>query len=442
MAATRRWGRGINVNLLYKHVLNVKVVAKSLTLGSPFSKIFDMWTDVVSKNDSPGRLVRVVFSYPPRRGDVEGKSVEGVAFVPHLLRDFDKSCIDSNVLEADLEAAAVAIARLDGFSMQTSGGFNPNPMILYRPLRMREAILSSKIENTIASASEAALSEIEDPDRNEPREVANYFRAIEAGSHSRMALGESGIRGLHEMLLGGLEGNTKLTPGAYRDRQVFLGDRERGFTKARFVPPPVGEIPLLMHDLVEWLAQPDPNVSRLLMIGIMHYQFETIHPFSDGNGRLGRMLITLALCHKDLLSSPLIYPSGYINEHRQEYYDRLLAVSTKGDWTGWLGYYLRAISSEASDTLEKMIRLQKLRQTYLDRLSGRRYGQGILRLVDLLFERPALTPQYVVSRIGGSGPTARNYLEAMEKNGTLVELAGRRPKVYLAHEILSLVDEQ
>lgn len=339
-----------------------------------------------------------------------------------------------------MNEALVTLGRLDGLFLQTPGGVNFTPWVLLRPLRIREARLSSKIENTVASAAEVGMAAAGRSEQTEPREVENYIRAIELAIEKRWPTNEATIRALHRELLNGLPDMEAKHAGRYRPGQVYLGHSARGFQDARFVPPPAAEVPRLMAELVSFMRD-SGDVPRLIAAGIAHYQFETIHPFSDGNGRLGRMLITLSLCDDGMLSEPLIYPSAYIERSRQEYYDRLLRVSTHNDWHGWLAYFLDAVHSEAHATGHLIRRLLELREKYIGTFTGRRLGQGIIAAIDHLFESPVTSVALMHGKIGGSDQTARNYVDQLVEHGVL-RLHARvgREQWFSAWEILKIAD--
>ena len=183
-------------------------------------------------------------------------------------------------------------------------------------------------------------------------------------------------------------------------------------------------------------------MSALIALGLIHYQFETIHPFADGNGRLGRLLITLGLCDHGLLEAPLIYPSGYIEGHKQEYYDSLLAVSEEGDWARWLTFFLETVRSQAVDTKQRMHRLLELRDDYRNRVAHRPLSARIDRAIDHLFASPAVTARSLHTAVGGARQTVHNYLELLVEAGILNEITGRKKdQVYVASEILELADQ-
>ena len=197
-----------------------------------------------------------------------------------------------------------------------------------------------------------------------------------------------------------------------------------------------------MHDLVVYLREPPRGLSALVALGLTHYQFETIHPFADGNGRLGRLLITLGLCDHGLLGAPLIYPSGYIDANKQEYYDALLAVSQDGDWTRWLQFFLETVRSQAVDTTQRMHRLLELRDSFRQRVAHRPLSARIDRVIDHLFASPVVTARSLHEAVGGARQTAHNYIDLLVDASILREITGRKKdQVYLAAEILDMADQ-
>lgn len=390
-------------------------------------------------SDAPGRLVRTSFLD-------RGQAVEGWAFVPNtppslaeVLERIGPGAVGTIL---DLQhRASVAMGLLEGIFRQTPGGVNFNRWVLLQPLRLREARLSSQIENTVASAKEVGLLDIEREGRSEPLEVRNYMRAVEMAAKSSGPMTETNIRALHTELLRDVPRSEWKNPGKYRQAQVFIGDENLGFAEARFVPPPPQEVPRLMTEFAGYLAN-SGDTPPLLAAGIAHYHFETIHPFSDGNGRLGRMLITLSLCDGSSLTEPLIYPSGYIDRHKQAYYDGLLQVSLQGDWSRWLTYFLTALLTEAEGTRQRAERLLELRQRYVSLVSESAMQHRIISAIDFLFERPVLVPSMLRDNIGGTDQTARNYCRNLEDLDVLRKTCKvGKQHVYEAHEILAIAQE-
>ncbi len=402
-----------------------------------------MHPDIFHPERSTGRLVRAVF-HRLRIDDGKVRDVreEGYAFIPDEMPGLSEVLEDAATLLPMHEQAVALLGRLDGVFRDNPGGLNINPWVMYQPLRLREARLSSKIENTIASAAEIAAARVVRAARSEPHEVMNYINAIEQGSHREGPITEAHIRALHSVLLSGLPDSESKHPGRYRPKQVMIGDEGQSFTDARYVPPPPEEVASLMRDLVEYIREPPKGMPSLFVAAITHYQFEAIHPFADGNGRLGRMLITLSLCGGNLLSKPLIYPSGYINQHRQEYYDRLLRISTDGEWSAWIEYFLRVVIAETQSTIDRLRRLMELRQAFLDRVRDRSLGQRFTDAIDCLFEQSVLSVNGLRERIGGSDQTSRNYISLMLDKGIVRHLQDvGKTKLYYAPEIHQVADE-
>ncbi|MCC7387929.1 MAG: Fic family protein [Phycisphaerales bacterium] len=375
-------------------------------------------------------------------GRPEQHHIQGYAFIPNPAPGVPELREHVAEIIGPLEVASNAVGKLDGFFRQAPGGFNIDPWILFQPLRLREARLSSKIENTIASAREVAMQAHRPAERPEPLEVRNYLRAMNLAAQAPAPMSESRIRAMHEELLRDVPDAERKLPGRYRDRQVYIGDERLGFTRARFVPPPAAEVPGLMHDLVVYLREPPRGLSALLALGLSHYQFETIHPFADGNGRVGRLLITLGLCDHGLLEAPLIYPSAYIDANKQAYYDALLAVSERGDWAGWLRFFLETVRSQAVDTTQRMHRLLELRDDYRQRVSHRPLSARIDRVIDHLFASPVVTARSLHEAVGGARQTVHNYIDLLVEAGILLEITGRKKdQIYEASEILNLADQ-
>lgn len=405
-----------------------------------------MKPDQFHPDRSPGRLARIRFEDARVFGGrLERRVIEGWSFIPSpppTLADLSPSLLG---LMPQLEATSTALGRVTGAFTTQPESLNVDPRVLFRSLLTREARLSSTIENTIASPREIAVQELAGDttaSREDAREVANYLRAVERAHAGAWPINETTIRTMHADLLDGLSDAGAKLPGRYRTGDVYLGNRQNGFAGARFVPPPAAEVAPLMTDLSAYIQSPPAGLPALIAIAAAHYQFETIHPFTDGNGRLGRMLITLSLCAHGLLNDPIIYPSVYFEANRQEYYDALLRVSTHGDWARWIALFLEAVRSQAEDATRRMSGLLALRATYRTRLEDRRVHHRILQLVDHLFASPAISVKRAHKLLGGSPQTARSYIQLLVENGTLIEITGRgKDRVYLAYEVLQVADD-
>jgi Fic family protein len=385
----------------------------------------------------PGRYIpTAALQRVLRDGVPQMVEVTGQAFVPDPLPP--KLDLERFIgrLYPDLAAAESSLARLDGVA-----GTMVNPELLLRPLRMREAKLSSQIENTLASAEEIALVDAGRPvARHEGREVWNYLRALEHGLASPLPLCNRLIKEMHAILMEGVRGEDK-GPGEYRKVQNYIGTDGATLQHARFVPPPPAHVGQAMDDLERFLNTRSEQLPWLLATAMAHYQFECIHPFRDGNGRLGRLLIALSMCKAGVLARPLVYISAYFEQHRQIYYDLLLRVSARGDWEEWVRFFCTGISTQAEDGIARSRRLRDLRDHFRKQLSARRASALSLILVDHLFQRPAVTNAGVCELLSVTPPTAQLHIDSLVSKGILTEITGGSyGRVYMAKSILSIIE--
>lgn len=391
----------------------------------------------------PGAWVPTSFREIVARGD--SRVVEGSAFVPNPLPPRHDKDVFVGRLADDLIAAQGAVERLSGVVLAL-----PSPDLLLRPFRLREARLSSVIENTVASAEEIAIVQSKRPTaRSEAREVFNYVEALDHGLASPLPLCNRLFKEMHEILMHGVEGGEK-RPGKFRDHQVYIGDDRKGFARARYAPPPPGEtLETCMADLERFMNPPQhgPEGGRrryplIAEVAMGHYQFEAIHPFNDGNGRLGRLIVALSLCKASAMARPLVYVSGYIERHRREYYDRLLAVTMEGDWEGWVRYFCRAIGSQARDGIDRVRKLQSIRDRYTQEATNKRSSVLLSKLIDHLFVAQVVSVSDVCQAIGVTAPTAQKYVDSLKRIGALHEITGGNyGRLYAAREILDIVQE-
>jgi Fic family protein len=240
------------------------------------------------------------------------------------------------------------------------------------------------------------------------------------------------------MLTSGVRGGDK-HPGKFRQTQVFIGRTEK-IEEARFVPPPWQRVQELMDELAAYIQKPSdlPPIARAAMI---HYQFEAIHPFTDGNGRIGRVLVLLLLCAEKVLPLPLLNPSAYLEAHREEYYQHLLDVSRRGAWTDWVKFFARGIASAAMDAVERIDRLKDLQAEYHRKLQKARSPALLLKLVDELFVRQAITTTRAAKVLGVTYVSAQGHIDKLVAAGVLREVTGRRRnKLYLADGIINAVE--
>jgi len=325
-----------------------------------------------------------------------------------------------------------------------------NPHLLLRPFMHREAVLSSRIEGTQAGLVDVYAYEAGGVARHGPRaveassdvrEVANYVAALEygLGRLATLPLSLRLIREVHQRLMEGVRGE-QATPGEFRRSQNWIGRPGCTLNEATFVPPPVSQMDQALAALEAYLNTQD-DLPPLVRVGCIHYQFETIHPFLDGNGRVGRLLISLLLAHWDLLPLPLLYLSAYFERNRQDYYDLLLGVSQRGAWHDWLLFFLRGVADESRDAAERAKVLQDLQSEYRQRLTRTKASVSALRLVDLVFESPVLTVPKIQQALGVA------YNSAKLAVGKLVDAQVLRArddetygKVYVAQGVLDAVE--
>ncbi len=345
-----------------------------------------------------------------------------------------------------LAHASNDVGRLQGMSH----GLEFNPYLVTSPLLRREAILSSKIEGTITTPEQLLLLEADARDSadrvaqsadHDTMEVANYVRAMEAGltmvkNGEPITLGS--IKTLHGILLSGDRGDRE-RPGDFRVSQNWIGGPTDAIGDARFVPPPVKQMESALAGLERYVNQEQTQSSDplLIQLALIHYQFETVHPFRDGNGRIGRLLIPLLMCSHGRLEAPLLYMSSYFDTHRTEYVDRMLAVSQEGAWTEWINFFLTGVSEAAADAVGQTTALIKKRQEYRERFQSEGASARLLQLIDSLFQSPSLSINYAAHLLGTSPQTAAYSVHKLEAAGVLREASGRaKNKLYVADEIL------
>jgi Fic family protein len=363
------------------------------------------------------------------------------AFVPDPLPPSPPVVLDDE-LNAALSRADRALGRLDG-SIETL----PHPDLFLSMFVRKEAVLSSQIEGTQASLSDVVQAEAAVLDRARPsdvREVQNYMEALNRGVALLQDLPISTrlISELHALLMNDVRGQHQL-PGEIRTSQNWIGPSGCNLSNALFVPPPPGEVHRLLGDLEKFIHDDSP-LAPLLRIGMAHGQFETIHPFLDGNGRVGRLLITLFLVEKTILRKPVLYLSYYFKQHRSEYYDRLQGLRDRGEWEGWLRFFLEGVASVANlaaETAHKVLRLREDdRQAIIDRFE--RAAATPLRVLDQLYRLPVAFPSRIAADHNVSYPTANNIIQQLEAAEILHEVTGRkRNRVYVYRRYMSLFDE-
>jgi Fic family protein len=335
--------------------------------------------------------------------------------------------------EADAE-----LGRLDGLA-----AYLPDPEILIGPFLRREAILSSRIEGTRTTFSDLVLFEAteERETSGDTREVSNYIDALKYGVRrvQEIPFGRQLVYEIHELLMSGSE--PEKLPGRFRNRQVFIAPVGLSILDARYVPPPVYAIDPAFENLVAYHEQPD-RLPLLIRLAISHYQFEAIHPFIDGNGRMGRLLIVLMLCQTKRLAAPMLYLSAYFERRRVQYNDLMLGVSQAGRWEPWLQFFLNGVAAQARDAVVRTRQLHALRDTYRKRVTGARRSTSAVTLVDALFGFPVMTTR-IARRILNMSDTAalENILKLVDA-GILrqVSPATGRLMLFIADEITDIID--
>lgn len=349
---------------------------------------------------------------------------EARAFVPHPLPPEPPLHVSAGLRDS-MDHALLEMGRLDGMTVILPD----THLFLYMYIR-KEAVLSSQIEGTQSSLSDLLLFEVEGAPGapiEDVREVSNYIAAMEHGLtrlREGLPLCNRLLREVHERLLAKGRGEDK-TPGEFRRTQNWIGGSRPG--NARFVPPPPERLNDCMGDLERFLNDQPERTPALLKAALAHAQFETIHPFLDGNGRLGRLLTTLLLCHEKVLQEPMLYLSLFFKQHRQEYYNLLQRVRTEGDWEGWVAFFVEAIQETAQEAvstahrLAAMVREDREKAHNLGRVAG-----SALRVMDVLVQRPLLSIPAACKATGMSPHTVNKVVLALEERGLVKELTGQK----------------
>lgn len=356
---------------------------------------------------------------------------QSVAFVPPAL---PPDWLPGPEILLLLSQADQAVGRLAG-----SGQTMANPHLLIRPYARREAVLSSRIEGTQSEYEDAVLFEVEPSQSKAPdaNEVKNYIDALEYGLSrvNDLPLSRRLFCEMHERLLASGRGQNR-SPGQFRRNQVWIGAEGMAIDAARYVPPPIPQMKRCFDQLEKYLND-KPRLPTLIRLALVHYQIEAIHPFEDGNGRIGRLLIVLMLCKDGILPLPLLYLSAYFEKNRQTYYDLLLAVSTRNAWDEWVSFFLTGVITQANDGIQRATKLATLRDQYHATLHGVRSSSLLLQLVDRLFEQPAITAPIASDFLSVSHTSAMKYLRILESHGIAVEVTGNtRDKMFVAREII------
>ena len=362
------------------------------------------------------------------------------AFVPAPLPP-DPAVEMKGPLPGLLAGASLALGRLDGVT-----SILPNPDLFVGMYVKKEAVLSSQIEGTQASLTDVLqfdIGEGGEERRLDVEEVLNYVAAMNFGlSRVReIPLSLRLIREIHAKLMKGVRGQHR-DPGEFRRTQNWIGSTSSTIRDAAFVPPAPGDLMRVLGELETFLH--DPALPPLIHAGLAHAQFETIHPFLDGNGRVGRLLVTFLLCERQVLSLPLLYLSGFFKRHRAEYYDRLQAVRLDGDWEAWLGFFLRGVQEVADEAVERARKIIELRERAraLGSEQGARKSGNLLRAIDSLFKQPVVTANSLARELDLSFVTANGIALTLAELKLLTEETGyRRNRRFRFAPYLSLFEE-
>jgi Fic family protein len=320
----------------------------------------------------------------------------------------------------------------------------PNPHLLIGPFIRREAVLSSRIEGTRASLSDLFFFEAggeRGDDDNDVREVANYVKALDHGLSRLKDLPVSLrlICEIHQRLLQGVRGD-RLTPGEFRRFQNWIGPPGCDLRSATFVPPPVNEMHSALSDWEKYLHA-DSELPWLIRLALIHYQFEAIHPFVDGNGRVGRLLLALMICHHGLLPQPLLYLSAYFEQYRSTYYELLLAVSQQGKWNEWISFFLRGVEAQSRDAVTRAKRLIDLWQSLRQQIQATRASASQLILLDNLISHPFITYGMAARILQVTHRAASQNVNKLVELGILKEITSRqRNQIFVAPEIIGILE--
>lgn len=359
--------------------------------------------------------------------------------------DFPPRTLQWEVLIPHLGSASAALARYDGVL-----GAIPNPSLLLSPLTTQEAVLSSRIEGTQATMGDVLEYEAEQASTDQPQdaraadiqEILNYRRAMRRAEDllADLPLSLRVVRDVHRTLLDGVRGKDK-APGEFRRFPNWIGPPGCAVEQARFVPIDAESLPAAMTAWEAYLHENAPD--RLVQLAIVHAEFEALHPFLDGNGRLGRMLVPLFLWQHGLIQRPMFYMSAYLEANRGAYYDGLLSVSRDRDWTNWCRFFLMGIKEQAEANLDRAKAVIALYDRLKPRVVELTHSQYAIHALDWIFGRPVFRSSDFIAGAGVPAPTARRLLNEFRKDGILRELrpaSGRRPAVQAFPELINIAE--
>lgn len=371
---------------------------------------------------------------------VEIDAAGNVAFEPNPLPPTIKWTAS---LARQIEQASGALRRLDGRAQSLD-----NPFVLIQPLLSKEAVASNRIEGTTATIGDVLRFEAGDhvnADKDEIQEVINYLRALNFGLSrpTERPLTWSYFNEVHSLLLQSVRGAEK-RPGTIRSIQVALGvpinSANERLARAQFVPPPPTALPGLLEDFERWVGTDDGNPA-LVRVALMHYQFETIHPYEDGNGRLGRLLITLLLREWGILDQPVLYLSEYLEKHKREYVDHMLAVSQKGEWNAWISFFLDAVIQQANEAYRTTSLFLDLYSQWQHTYKSGKPMAHLLPVLDQFFIRLYVSPAKLAAEMGVQTVQVQRAIDQLVRDGLVREITGRaRDRIYASPVILAILN--
>ena len=378
-----------------------------------------------------------ISSFGNPNGSFEKNGRGQVTFVPKVLPKEIGSQYDSKVVNL-LSKADLKLGELNG-----CGKNDPNIDFLIAPYKNLEAVYSSQIEGTETSISEFYKFEAQRGAKgsSEQIDVSNYVDAMSYG-FEKIGAGEkislSMVKDLHKQLV--KDGfNIRGVPGEIRKDQNWVAMFGAPIELATYVPPRIEDLERLLLDWESFINK-EHEMPVLIQTALMHYQFEAIHPFSDGNGRIGRLLLSLFLAQKCCLNNPVLFLSFYFQRNRQEYYARLLRVSQSSDWNGWFTFFLRGVIEQAETSINLSQKINDLYKDYQDRIGRKKVTASTIKLVDLLFkDNPIVYASDVSRKINSHPTTAKTAIQALEREGILKKASKKKPVVYYAHELLTIL---
>lgn len=364
---------------------------------------------------------------------------------PYIPQPLPPTDISLEPILALVGRANASLARYDGLLESLV-----NPQVLLSPLLMKEAELSSRIEGTVATANEVYQQEAGaefDPEKAaDIKEILNYRSTLRVseGVLRNRPFSLHLLRQMHEILMAGVRGKDK-NPGKFRISQNWIGQRGCSIEEASYVPPSPIILDSLLENLIDYVNVQNDDMDPIVQASLIHAQFEMIHPFDDGNGRIGRILIPLILTKKECLVSPSLYISQYLESHREEYYLRLARISSQADWLGWIRFFLEAIVTQANNNLDIIRQVIQLYETKKREITELLHSDQAIHIVDLLFDVPVFRATDVHLRLGIQRQRAAAYIRALKEAGIVREVRpamGRRAAMLSFDDLWRITDQQ